>query len=90
MFPGASIGRAAASFSLGKNNGSSRFRLSDMTLAQGGTRIGSRSGLVGYVLGGATMQWPLGAAKSLSGGVVSLHGQSDLGPFDAKVAVNQR
>jgi fimbrial chaperone protein len=86
-----SIDRQGSSlFLTGKNNGSSRFRLSNMTLAQGGTRIGSRSGLVGYVLGGATMQWPLGAAKSLSGGVVSLHGQSDLGPFDAKVAVNQR
>ena len=35
----------------GKNNGDSRFRLSNVTLKQGGTKIGSRSGLVGYVLG---------------------------------------
>jgi len=77
-------------FLVGKNNGASRFRLSNLTLAQGGTKISGRNGLVGYVLGGATMQWPIGAAKSLSGSTVTLHGQSDLGPFDAKVAVNQR
>ncbi|NLS17183.1 molecular chaperone [Rhizobium sp. P40RR-XXII] len=77
-------------FLVGRNNGGSRFRLSNLTLAQGGTKISGRNGLVGYVLGGATMQWPIGAAKSLSGSTVTLHGQSDLGPFDAKVAVNQR
>ena len=86
-----SLKRQGNSLSLtGKNNGGSRFRLSNVTLAQGATKVGSRNGLVGYVLAGATMQWPMGAAKSLSGGVVTLHGQSDLGPFDAKVAVNQR
>ncbi|ASW08349.1 fimbrial biogenesis chaperone [Rhizobium sp. 11515TR] len=74
----------------GKNNGGSRFRLSNVTLAQGATKIGSRNGLVGYVLAGATMQWSMGTAKSLTGSVVTLHGQSDLGPFDAEVAVNQR
>ncbi len=74
----------------GRNNGGSRFRLSNVTLAQGTTKIGSRNGLVGYVLAGATMQWPMGTAKPLAGSVVTLHGQSDLGPFDAEVAVNQR
>ncbi|MBB3385090.1 MULTISPECIES: molecular chaperone [unclassified Rhizobium] len=75
---------------IGKNNGGSRFRLSNVTLIQGPTKIGSRNGLVGYVLAGATMQWLMGTAKSLTGSVVTLHGQSDLGPFDAEVAVNQR
>ncbi|MBN8952935.1 MULTISPECIES: molecular chaperone [unclassified Rhizobium] len=85
-----SLKRQGNSLSLtGKNNGGSRFRLSNAILAQGPTKIGSRNGLVGYVLAGATMQWPIGAAKSLTGGGVTLHGQSDLGPFDAKVAVNQ-
>ncbi|OEC94079.1 MULTISPECIES: molecular chaperone [unclassified Rhizobium] len=74
----------------GRNNGGSRFRLSNVTLAQGTTKIGSRNGLVGYVLAGATMQWPMGTARPLAGSVVTLHGQSDLGPFDAEVAVNQR
>jgi len=74
----------------GKNNGDSRFRLSNVTIKQGTTKIGSRSGLVGYVLGGATMQWPVGNAKSLSGGTIILQGQSDLGPFNANIAVTKR
>ncbi|MBM7047542.1 MULTISPECIES: molecular chaperone [Rhizobium] len=77
-------------FLTGTNNGASRFRLSNVTLKQGPAKIGSRSGLVGYVLGGATMQWPITTAKSLSGGTVTLQGQSDLGPFDANIAVTKR
>ncbi|NLR98007.1 molecular chaperone [Rhizobium sp. P38BS-XIX] len=74
----------------GKNNGGSRFRLSNVTLVQGATKIGGRNGLVGYVLSGATMQWPITTAKSLSGGAVTLQGQSDLGPFNANIAVTKR
>lgn len=77
-------------FLTGTNNGASRFRLSNVTLKQGAAKIGSRGGLVGYVLGGATMQWPITTAKSLSGGTVTLQGQSDLGPFDANIAVTKR
>jgi fimbrial chaperone protein len=69
------------------NTGESRFRLSNLTLTQNGKKLGNRSGLVGYVLGGATMQWPIGNGKSLSAGSVTLKAQSDFGPFDAKVAV---
>ncbi|WP_184364104.1 molecular chaperone [Rhizobium sp. BK602] len=74
----------------GKNNGDSRFRLSNVTIKQGAAKIGGRNGLVGYVLGGATMQWPVGSAKSLSGGTITLQGQSDLGPFNANIAVTKR
>lgn len=74
----------------GKNNGGSRFRLSNVTLVQGAAKIGSRDGLVGYVLSGATMQWPIATAKSLSASVVTLQGQSDLGPFNANIAVTKR
>lgn len=85
------IGRQGNSlFLTGKNNGGSRFRLSNVTLVQGATKIGSRNGLVGYVLSGATMQWPIPTAKSLSGSVVTLQGQSDLGPFNANIAVSKR
>jgi fimbrial chaperone protein len=73
-----------------RNNGDSRFRLSNVVLKQGETKIGSKSGLVGYVLGGATMQWPIGSAKSLSGNAVTLQGLSDFGPFDAKVDLKNR
>jgi fimbrial chaperone protein len=74
----------------GRNNGDSRFRLSNVVLKQGDTKIGSKSGLVGYVLGGATMQWPIGSTKSLSGNAVTLQGLSDFGPFDAKVDTKSR
>ncbi|NTF45675.1 pilus assembly protein [Rhizobium sp. AC27/96] len=77
-------------FLTGKNNGESRFRLSNVTLVQGATKIGGRSGLVGYVLSGATMQWPITTAKSVSGTAITLQGQSDLGPFNANVAVTKR
>lgn len=77
-------------FLAGTNNGGSRFRLSNVVLKQGATKIGGRSGLVGYVLGGTTMQWPIGSAKSLSGGAVTLQGQSDLGPFNANIAITKR
>lgn len=73
-----------------RNNGESRLRLSNLNLTQGGERLGSRSGLVGYVLGGATMQWPIGSGKSLSGSSVTLKAQSDFGPFDAPVAISGR
>ncbi|MGX5843068.1 fimbrial biogenesis chaperone [Mesorhizobium sp. ArgA1] len=69
------------------NSGGSRFRLSNLSVIQNGKKLGSRNGLVGYVLGGATMQWPIGSSKSLSAGSVLLKAQSDVGPFDAKVAV---
>ncbi|TDW20214.1 fimbrial chaperone protein [Rhizobium azibense] len=82
--------RGGSLFLTGKNNGDSRFRLSNVTLKQGATKVGGRSGLVGYVLGGATMQWPVGSGKSLSSGSVTLQGQSDLGPFDANIAVKKR
>lgn len=73
-----------------RNNGDSRFRLSNVTLKQGEVKMGSRSGLVGYVLGGATMQWPMGSTKSLSGNTVTLQGLSDFGPFDVKVDIKSR
>lgn len=71
-----------------KNTGDSRLRLSDLQLTQRGRVVGTRNGLVGYVLGGASMQWPIGA-KSVSAGTVGLKAQSELGPFDADVAINR-
>jgi fimbrial chaperone protein len=73
-----------------RNNGDVRLRLSDVQLMQGGREIGARKGLVGYVLGGASMQWPLGGGKAISGGSVALKAQSDSGPLDVNVAVSDR
>ena len=91
--PQVSWGLTAAGNSLmltARNKGDSRLRLSDLALSQSGKRVGGRKGLVGYVLGGSTMQWPIPRAKQLSGGSVTLSGQSHTGPFDAKVAIKGR
>ncbi|MER9950049.1 molecular chaperone [Mesorhizobium sp. M0047] len=86
-----SLSRAGGGLILkARNDGDSRLRLSNITLNQGAKKLGSRSGLVGYVLGGASMQWPIGSGKSLAGSSVTLKAQSDFGPFDAKVAVQGR
>ena len=68
-----------------KNAGNTRLRLSDLRLMQGGRKLAVRPGLVGYVLGGATMQWPI--RGKLSGGSVVLQAQGDSGSIDAKVAI---
>lgn len=73
-----------------RNRGDSRLRLSDLALSQGGKRVGGRKGLVGYVLGGAIMQWPIPRTKQLSGGSMTLSAQSHAGPFDAEVAIKGR
>ncbi|MFE0015107.1 molecular chaperone [Mesorhizobium sp. NPDC059054] len=73
----------------GENKGGSRLRLADLTLTQGGKAIASRKGLVGYVLGGSVMQWPLGAAGRLGAGAVKLSAQSGAGPITASVATSR-
>ena len=67
----------------------SRVRLADVTLTQGGRAHGERKGLVGYVLGGAKMQWQIGMAKRLTDGNVTLSARSDRGPVNASVAVGR-
>ncbi|MBZ9657089.1 fimbrial biogenesis chaperone [Phyllobacterium lublinensis] len=64
------------------NAGNARLRLSDVQLVQGGRLIGGRKGLVGYVLGGASMQWPILADKKVLPGNLTFKGQSESGPFN--------
>lgn len=86
-----SLARSGGSLVLvAQNNGGSRLRLSDVSLTQDGRAVGSRKGLVGYVLGGATMQWPIGRPSRLARGPVTLSAQSDFGPISASVAVSGR
>ncbi|WP_324764861.1 molecular chaperone (plasmid) [Sinorhizobium meliloti] len=73
-----------------QNKGGSRLRLSDVTLTQGSTVVGRRKGLVGYVLGGTTMQWAIGRSSRIAGGAVTLSAKSDIGAINAKVAVGGR
>lgn len=74
---------------VGQNKGSSRLRLSDLKLTQGGKTIASRKGLVGYVLGGATMEFPVGRGSRLGGGSVKLSANSAAGPISASVSVGR-
>ncbi len=73
-----------------RNAGDTRLRLADVQLTQQGRVLGGRKGLVGYVLGGASMQWPIGAGKSVSSGAVGLKAQSEFGPLNADVAISGR
>lgn len=73
-----------------RNMGDTRLRLAEVQLTQGGRVVGAREGLVGYVLGGASMQWPIGASKPVSSGRVALKAQTDAGPVNADVAINGR
>lgn len=68
-----------------RNDGGTRIRLADVALKQGGKAVVTRKGLVGYVLSGATMQFPLGSGKV--SGAVTVSGQTDLGSIEEKVAV---
>lgn len=72
-----------------RNDGDSRMRIADLKAVQGGKAIASRPGLVGYVLGGSTMVFPLGA-KKVGSGAVAINATTDLGALEAKAAVNGR
>lgn len=70
------------------NSGDTRLKLSDVQLVQGGRNIADRKGLVGYVLGRGTMQFPIGNVKGLSSAPVALKAKSDAGALEANVSVS--
>jgi fimbrial chaperone protein len=72
-----------------KNAGQQRLKIADLKLADGtGRSITLGSGLVGYVLGNATMQWSFPARGiRVSGPTVKLSAQSDGGEINATAAV---
>ncbi|SNT76139.1 molecular chaperone [Paracoccus seriniphilus] len=73
-----------ATFLVGQNRGDTRLRLADLRMTgASGARV-ARRGLVGYVLGGATMQWPVAAAGRLGAGA-RLKAATNLGTLDAQV-----
>lgn len=73
-----------------RNAGVSRLRVSDVLLRAQGRQVRRDSGLLGYVLGGAMMQWPVGAASRLGGGPVTLNAQTHLGPIEATLPIRGR
>lgn len=68
------------------NTGASRLRISDLKATQGGKAVATREGLVGYVLGGSTMTFPLGV-KGVGSGAVIIKAVSDGAIIEAKAAV---
>jgi fimbrial chaperone protein len=82
-----SIAKAADGYRLSATNkGSTRVRLANVTLApDGGTPI-LKPGLVGYVLSGATMSWPIQAkSRDRTGDTLTITADSDRGPINARI-----
>lgn len=69
------------------NRGDTHLRLSDLTLSQAGKSAFNRKGLVGYVLGGASMQWPITLKNA--GGPLKLSATGSNGPISANVATGR-
>lgn len=63
-----------------RNTGDLHLRIIDVTLG-GAVR---RPGLLGYVLGGSVMEWPIGSAR-LGGGAMRLRAQTNFGALDVPV-----
>jgi len=81
--------RGKAAVLTAKNTGDRHLRISDLNIADGDRAIAARDGLVGYVLSGASMQWPLSLAGGnlVAGRSVALSAQSDAGAINATLVV---
>lgn len=65
------------------NSGTRRLRLSAVSLTLGnGKKVSFGNGLLGYVLAGATMEWP--STVPAAGGSATLNATTDLGPLTAE------
>lgn len=68
-----------------QNSGNVRLRLSDLTLARGGSPVAQQNGLVGYVLGNSVMRWSLGPASRIGGTGLNLRADTNRGALQADV-----
>ena len=67
----------------GTNSGATHLKLSRMTLEQNGKKVAAINGLVGYVLGGSTMSFPL--PRKVPAGKLSMSASSNAGKFTTSV-----
>ncbi|WP_187435744.1 fimbrial biogenesis chaperone [Bradyrhizobium hipponense] len=84
------IGRSGNALAVtARNTGQQRLKIADLKVTDGaGQSVPLGKGLVGYVLGNATMQWSFPAhGTNLSGRAVTLSAQSDAGQINATAAV---
>jgi fimbrial chaperone protein len=69
-----------------KNRGTRRLRLSDVTLESNGKSVYHQDGLVGYVLPGTTMHWPIAADPALAADKsLQLKATSDTGAVEVSL-----
>lgn len=74
-----------ATYLVARNVGHSRLRLADVQLTGASGATVAHPGLMGYVLGGSTMQWPVAPAGRLGNGA-NLKVTTDIGAVSARVA----
>lgn len=72
---------SAGSWLTAKNTGNRRLRLADLNIEAGGKSLYRQTGLVGYVLAGAEMRWPISTALPTDG-KVAMKAVSDSGPVE--------
>jgi fimbrial chaperone protein len=70
-----------------ENAGGTRLKLADLSIHQGNAALYRHRGLVGYVLAGAKMEWPVSLRQKPSASVVTLKAKSQLGVFDENIPV---
>jgi fimbrial chaperone protein len=69
------------------NSGGKRVRISNLKLEGSAGTVPVREGLVGYVLAGASMTWPLRIEHPVAGGATRLVADSESGPIRATVTL---
>ena len=85
------VGTVGSSLLLtGQNSGQTRLKIHDLQLVQGSRTVADLKGLVGYVLGGSTMTFKIGAPAKLASGPVRLRAKSSNGPIETVVHVQGR
>lgn len=73
-----------------RNEGQSHLRLSDIVLSQDGRQFAGYEGLLGYVLEGSTMEWPIPLSGAPASGPVTLSAQTQAGPLNANISIVRR
>ncbi|MGD9804995.1 MAG: molecular chaperone [Hyphomicrobiaceae bacterium] len=69
-----------------QNVGGTRLRLSDLNLMQGNGKTYQKKGLLGYVLAGSTVAWPVKIGRQTTGTSLTLKADSQLGPVNEIVS----
>lgn len=72
---------------LANNTGGTRLKLADLSLQQGNVQLYARQGLIGYVLAGATVEWPVALRQRPGPSAITLTAKSQLRAIHDNVLV---